>query len=75
MTTLNGDLIIQSDALTNLDGLSSLSTIGGDQLVISSNSLTDCRGLAPILGWPSGEGAPAKSRLMPPLTALHQRLF
>ena len=63
LTTLNGDLIIQSDALTNLDGLSSLSTIGGDQLVISSNSLTDCRGLAPILGWPSGEGAPSQVTL------------
>ena len=41
-------------ALTNLDGLANLTSVGGNLDIRDNASLTNCQGLAPVLGWPSG---------------------
>jgi titin len=41
-------------ALTNLDGLRSLTNVGGNFYISYNNALTNCQGIAPVLGWPNG---------------------
>ena len=54
LTSVVGDLRIYNNSrLTNLDGLASLTSIGGG-LRLWGSSLTNCQGLALVLGWPSG---------------------
>ena len=47
-----GLFILGNDALTNLDGLSELTSVGGAVQIASNAALTSCAGVAPVLGWP-----------------------
>ena len=40
--------------LTNLDGLANLTSVVGGLDIELNADLTNCQGLAPVLGWPSG---------------------
>lgn len=46
-----------SNSLTNLYGLSNLMSIGGYFQLTNNSQLKDCRYIAELLGWPSGEQA------------------
>ena len=55
LTSVGGLLsILGNDALTNLDGLANLTSVGGGLSIQSNTRLTNCQGIAPVLGWPSG---------------------
>ena len=46
--------IYDNDLLTNLDGLAKLNSVGGNLYITDNIALTNCQGIAPVLGWPSG---------------------
>jgi subtilisin-like proprotein convertase family protein len=46
-------VIFDNDALTNLDGLANITSIGGG-LTIRSNPNVSCEGVGLLLGWPNG---------------------
>ena len=55
---MGGQLYISNPALTNLNGLANLTSVGGN-LEIGGNfggnaALTNCQGIALLLGWPNG---------------------
>ena len=54
LTSISGQLAVgTNDSLSHLDGFAKLTSAG--QLNISSNAaLTNCQGVAPLLGWPNG---------------------
>jgi len=55
LRTVGGNLSIQRNySLRNVDGLSNVRSVGNDLYILSNWSLDDCRGVAPLLGWPYG---------------------
>ena len=55
LRTVGGNLSIQFNySLRNVDGLSNVRSVGNDLYIVSNWSLDDCRGVAPLLGWPNG---------------------
>ena len=40
--------------IINLNGLANLTSVEGDLDIVDSASLTNCQGVAIVLGWPSG---------------------
>ncbi|MEM9760205.1 MAG: hypothetical protein AAF933_13270, partial [Pseudomonadota bacterium] len=42
----------ENNALTNIDGLGGLTSVGADLRVTGNSALTNCAVLAPVLGWP-----------------------
>ena len=49
-----GLVISSNDLLTDLDGLANLTSVGGNLEIYNNDSLSNCRGLATVLGWPNG---------------------
>lgn len=55
LRTVGGNLVIRLNySLRNVDGLTNLQSVSSDLYIIENWSLNDCRGVAPILGWPYG---------------------
>ena len=61
LTSVGGSLSISyNEDLTNLNGLANLASVGSEgygspNLLVEWNTqLTNCRGIAPVLGWPAG---------------------
>jgi hypothetical protein len=55
LVSVAGMLKLQDNfALTDVDGLANITSVGGDLSVVQNESLANCRGIAPVLGWPDG---------------------
>lgn len=57
VSALNSLSIKSNPKLADLDGLLNLERVSNSLGVETNEALTDCRALAPVLGWPDGEDA------------------
>ena len=46
--------IIGNQGLTSLNGLTNIASVEGDLRIVDNSSLTNCIGIAKLLGWPHG---------------------
>ena len=46
--------VLENPALTNVDGLAKLTSVRSNLYVTYNSTLTDCQGVALVLGWPNG---------------------